>query len=113
MQKVNFISTRELKNKTNEVLHVAEKGGIIIVTRYGKPIATIKLFQESDLKEARHDSLYQRTRQYIEEKHPQLLAMTEEELQNLNNEISDKVRKFSTWQDMDKAAKGDYYGLSR
>jgi antitoxin (DNA-binding transcriptional repressor) of toxin-antitoxin stability system len=113
MQKVNFISTRELKNKTNKILYAAEKGGIIIVTRYGKPIATIKLFQESDLKEARHDSLYQKTRHYIEEKHPQLLAMTEEKLRNLNNEISDKARKFSTWQDMDRAAKGDYYGLSR
>jgi prevent-host-death family protein len=112
MQKINFVRTRELKNKTNEVLHVAEKGGIIIVTRYGKPVATIKSFQENDLKEKKHNSLYQKTRQHIGKKYPQVLAMIKEELHILNDEISSKVRAFSTWQSMDRAAKGDYYGLS-
>ncbi|RJX27661.1 MAG: type II toxin-antitoxin system prevent-host-death family antitoxin [Dethiobacter sp.] len=113
MEKINFISTRELKNKTNEILHAAEKGGTIVVTRYGKPVATIKSFRENDLKEEKYSLLYEKIRQHIGEKHPQLLAMTKEELQNLNNEISGKVGNFSTWQEMDRAAKGDHYGLSR
>ncbi|GAB6273553.1 MAG: type II toxin-antitoxin system prevent-host-death family antitoxin [Peptococcaceae bacterium] len=112
MPEINFISTRELKNKTNEILHIAEKGGIIIVTRYGKPVATIKSFQENDLKEKKHSALYRKIREQIGEKHPQLLAMTREELQNLNDELSSMVKGFSSWQEMDRAAKGDYYGLS-
>jgi len=34
--------------------------------------------------------------------------MTKEKLQKLNDEISGKVRRFSSWQEMDRAAKGDY-----
>ncbi len=113
MQNINFITTRELKNKTNEILHATEKGNLIIVTRYGKPVATIKPFQENDLKEQSRSSLYQVIRSQIGQKHPQLLTMSKEELRKLNDEISGKVKGFSSWQEMDRAAKGDFYGFSR
>jgi len=112
MPEINFVSTRELKNKTNKIVHIAEKGGVIIVTRYGKPVAVIKSFQENDLKEKKHGALYQNIRQQIGEKCPELLTMTKEELRNLNDELSGMVKGFSSWQEMDRVAKGDHYGLS-
>jgi prevent-host-death family protein len=112
MKNYNFISTRDLKNNTNKILHAAEGGSTIIVTRYGKPVATIKPFQENDLKEKKH-SLYQKIKQKISKQQPQLLTMSNEELKNLNDEISAKVNRFSSWEEMDRTAKGDQYGLSR
>lgn len=50
MKKFAFISTRDLKNNTNKILYAAEAGNTIIVTRHGKPVATIRSFQEKDLK---------------------------------------------------------------
>lgn len=111
MKKYGFISTRDLKNNTNKILHAAEKGKSYVVTRYGKPVATINPFQEKDLKE--EHSLYQKIKQHIGQQQPQLLTMSDEELKNLNNEISAKVNHFSSWEEMDRAAKGDQYGLSR
>ncbi len=114
MPDINFISTRELKNKTNEILRATETGKLIVVTRYGKPVATIKPFQESDLIGGENrTSLYQKIRRQIGQKHPELLTMTKEELRQLNDEISGKVKGFSSWQEMDRAAKGDFYGISR
>lgn len=112
MKKYDFVSTRDLKNNTNKILHAAERGSTIIITRYGKPVATIKPFQENDLKEAKY-SLYQQIKQKIGEEQPQLLTMNREELKELNNELSAKVNRFSTWEEMDRRAKGDEYGLSR
>ncbi|MBE3588534.1 MAG: type II toxin-antitoxin system prevent-host-death family antitoxin [Thermoanaerobacteraceae bacterium] len=114
MPDINFVSTRELKNKTNEILRATETGNLIVVTRYGKPVATIKPFQESDLTgDKSSSSLYQKIRRQIGQKHPQLLAMTKEELRQLNDKISGKVKEFPSWQEMDRAAKGDFYGFSR
>lgn len=114
MPDINFISTRELKNKTNEILHATQTGNLIVVTRYGKPIATIKPFQESDLIGGKNRaSLYQKIRKQIGQKHPALLTMTKEELRQLNDQISEKVKGFSSWQEMDRIAKGDFYGFSR
>lgn len=108
----NFISTRDLKNYTNKILHAAEKGSTIIVTRYGKPVATIKPFQENDLK-AEKLSLYHKIKQRISEEQPELLKMNNQQLKKLNDEISVKVNRFTSWEEMDRAAKGDEYGLSR
>jgi prevent-host-death family protein len=36
-----YAGTRELNNKTNELLRVAASGKRIIVTRYGEPVATL------------------------------------------------------------------------
>jgi prevent-host-death family protein len=112
MKNFGFISTRDLKNYTNKILHAAEEGSTIIVTRYGKPVATIKPFQEHDLKEEKL-SLYQKVKQHISKQQPQLMTMSNEELKKLNDKISSKVKHFPTWEEMDRTAKGDEYGLSR
>lgn len=113
MGEINFVNTRDLKNKTSQILRAAEKGKIIIVTRHGQPVATIKPFQERDLDERQHDSIYQKLRANIAQRYPALLAMAPEELRHLNDEISQKVRGFASWQEMERTAKGDRYGLSR
>lgn len=112
IDRINFVNTRDLKNKTNEILRAAEQNISIIVTRHGKPIATIKPFSPEDLQEPRR-SLYQQAKDAIAQEDPELLTMTDEELKQLNDRISQKVVAFSSWQEMDKAVKGDYYGLSR
>ncbi len=44
-----YSGNRDLKNKTNELLRLAASGKKIIVTRYGKPVATLKPFEAEDL----------------------------------------------------------------
>jgi prevent-host-death family protein len=112
MKNYSFISTRDLKNCTNKILHAAEEGHTIVVTRYGKPVATIKPFQGNDLKVEKL-SLYQKVKLQIGKQLPQLLEMSKEDLRKLNDEISAKIDHFPTWEEMDRTAKGDDYGLSR
>jgi len=112
MNGINFINTRDLKNKTNEILRAAEKK-IFVVTRHGKPIVTIKPYREEDLREHRRNSLYQKLREDIGRKYPALLTMSPQELQNLCDSISSKVTEFASWQEMERASKGDRYGFSR
>lgn len=108
----NFVSTRDLKNNTNKILRVAEDGRTIIVTRHGKPVATIKPFKDKDLKDVKV-SLYHKVKSEIGQQHPELLKMSKAELKKLNDELSAKVNIFSSWEEMDRASKGDKYGLSR
>lgn len=108
---INFINTRDLKNKTNEILRAAEKK-IFVVTRHGKPIVTIKPYSEEDLQKHPRDSLYQKLRENIGRKYPALLTMSPQELQKLADSISSKVTEFASWQEMERVAKGDRYGFS-
>ncbi len=39
-------SVRELKNQTTALLRKVEKGALVVVTRRGKPVATLKPFEE-------------------------------------------------------------------
>jgi len=43
---VKFVHVRDLKNRTASPLREAEKGETLIVTRRGKPVATLKHFEE-------------------------------------------------------------------
>ena len=47
-------SVRELKNQTTKLLRKVEKGTLVIVTRRGKPVATLKPFEEQDLHQDVH-----------------------------------------------------------
>lgn len=48
MSGTEFINTRELKNKTTELLRKVEADKTYVVTRRGKPIATLrKMFSTS------------------------------------------------------------------
>jgi prevent-host-death family protein len=111
-------SVRELKNQTTALLRKVEKGTAIIVTRRGKPIATLKPFEEQDLQQsARYPTtMYDALRKQIERKYPQLTRRTPTQVREDFDRITRKARQklpFSSWQEMDHALKGDRYGLTR
>jgi len=111
-------SVRELKNQTTKLLRSVEEGTLIVVTRRGKPIATLKPFEEQDLwhSERYPTTLYDTLRKQIERKHPEFARRTPGQRRQDFERISRKVRRnlpFSSWQEMDRALKGDRYGLTR
>lgn len=111
-------SVRELKNQTTALLRQVEKGGTVIVTRRGKPIATLKPFEERDLQQSERypTTIYDTLRKQIEHKYPQLARRTPAQMREDFDRITRKARQklsFSSWQEMDRAVKGDRYGLTR
>jgi len=111
-------SVRELKNQTTALLRRVEKGIAVIVTRRGKPIATLKPFEEQDIQLATRypTSLYDTLREHIQKQHPELSRRTLKQVRQSFERITQKVQRtlsFSTWQEMDWALKGDRYGLPR
>lgn len=111
-------SVRELKNQTTALLRKVEKGTAIIVTRRGKPIATLKPFKERDLQQIEQypTTMYDELRKQIEHKYPQLVRCTPAQQREDFERITRKARQklsFSSWQEMDRAIKGDRYGLTR
>ena len=44
-----FAAVRDLKNQTTALIREAEKGKAVVVTRRGKPVATLKAFEQKDL----------------------------------------------------------------
>lgn len=61
---MRFANVRELKNKTSEILRVAEKEEVIVTSR-GKPTAIIKGISEEDFED------------YLLENNPKFLAALE------------------------------------
>jgi len=111
-------SVRELKNQTTALLRKVEKGALVVVTRRGKPVATLKPFEEQDLQRATRypTMLYDALREQIQKQHPELSRRTPKQVRQSFERITQKVKEalpFSTWQEMDRALKGDRYGLPR
>ena len=111
-------SVRELKNQTTTLLRKVEKGTLVVVTRRGKPVATLKPFEEQDLHRSAPYStaLYEALREKIQKQHPAVARRTPEQVRRSFERITRKVKRslpFSTWQEMDRALKGDRYGLPR
>jgi prevent-host-death family protein len=111
-------SVRELKNQTTALLRKVEKGALVVVTRRGKPVATLKPFEEQDLhRSTRHPTtLYDALQEQIRGQHPELARRTPQQVRRSFERITHKVRRslpFRTWQEMDRALKGDRYGLTR
>jgi prevent-host-death family protein len=111
-------SVRELKNQTTALLRKVEKGALVVVTRRGKPIATLKPFEEQDLQRVTRypTTLYDTLREHIQKHHPELSRRTPKQVRQSFERITQKVKRalpFSTWQEMDQALKGDRYGLTR
>lgn len=108
-----FVQVRELKNQTTRVLRRVERGDTLVVTRRGKPIATLKKVDPADLVEEKpkyDTSIYDHLCAEIEERHPELKNMTQEESIQLFERISKKMRRrkrFKTWQEAERWAKGD------
>jgi len=48
---MKFVGVRELKNKTTEVLTYVKKNEKVIITKRGKPIATIAALKEEEIEQ--------------------------------------------------------------
>ncbi len=116
---VKFVHVRDLKNRTSSLLREAEKGETLVVTRRGKPVATLKHFDEKDLRPMKSDyptSVYDTLRAQVEARHPELRSRSPEKKRDDLKRLTEKIRRclpFKSWQQMDRAAKGDRYGLAR
>jgi prevent-host-death family protein len=113
-----FATVRDLKNQTTALIREAEKGKTVVVTRRGKPVATLKPFEQKDLeKEERYPtSAYDNLKRKILSKYPRLAKETPEQARRRFDKITEKIRRslpFKTWKEMDRFAKGDRYGLTR
>jgi prevent-host-death family protein len=113
-----FATVRELKNQTTALLREAEKGKAVIVTRRGKPVATLKPFERNDLidREPYPTSLYDSLKKSILARHPKLKTQSPEAARKEFDRISEKIRRslpFKTWKEMDRFVKGDRFGLRR
>lgn len=111
-------SVRELKNQTTALLRKVEKGALVVVTRRGKPVAILKPFEEQDLRRITHSPtmLYDTLREQIQKRHPELSRRPPHQVRQSFERITNKMKRalpFSTWQEMDRALKGDRYGLTR
>lgn len=67
---MKFVNVRELKNKTSEVLRIAQEQDIIVLSR-SKPIAIIRHFEEDELED------------YVLMNHPDFLAQMEKSYQDI------------------------------
>lgn len=104
-----FVHVRELKNQTSGILRQVVEGATVVVTRRGKPVATLKPFDPADLQsreEKYPTSMYDSLREWIESKDPELAQMSPEERRREFERITRKIRKnlpSKTWQEMDAA----------
>jgi antitoxin (DNA-binding transcriptional repressor) of toxin-antitoxin stability system len=113
-----FATVRDLKNQTTALIREAEKGKAVVVTRRGKPVATLKRFDQRDVEvdERYPTSLYDSLKEGILAKHPELKSESPEAARRRFERISEKIRRslpFKTWQEMDRFVKGDRFGLRR
>jgi prevent-host-death family protein len=114
-----FVHVRDLKNQTTALLREVETGTTLIITRRGKPIATLKPFDTQDVQPARAlypTTIYAAFRQHIEARYPELKQRTPEEQRCDFARISSKINQalpFQSWQEMDRVAKGNRHDLTR
>ena len=113
-----FATVRDLKNQTTSLIREAEKGRAVVVTRRGKPVATLKPFEQQDLdeKERYPTKAFDALRKKILDKHPKLAKESREQALRQFDKITEKIRRslpFKAWKEMDRFAKGDRRGLAR
>lgn len=114
-----FVHVRDLKNQATRLLRDVEGGTTLIVTRRGKPVATVKPFEADDVRRKSTEyptTLYDSWCERIAERYPELRGKSDSELKLMLERISAKVRRrlrFKSWREMDKAIKGDRFGLTR
>ena len=113
-----FIHVRDMKNQTTTLLREVETGTTLIVTRRGKPIATLKPFNARDVQPdggAYPTTVYAALREQVEARNPELKQRTPEEQRRDFDTLTHKIRQalpFKSWQEMDKVAKGDRHDLT-
>ena len=114
-----FVHVRDLKNQTTALLREVETGATLVVTRRGKPIATLRPFDARDLQPALLSyptTIYDALRGQIEARYPELRNRSSEEKRRDFEKITRKIRRalpFKSWQEMERVAKGDRYALPR
>lgn len=113
MSGTEFINTRELKNKSTELPRKVEAGKTYVITRRGKPVATLKSYSPQDVFKQYPGHVYRELKEALAKKYPTLRKMGREELVAEFEALSQKIRGFSSWEEMDRFLKGDTYGLSR
>ena len=108
------VSVRDLKNQITAILRRVEAGERITVTRRGRPVAVIE--RSSREIPQGSDSAYQHLKRQIEARNPGLREMSAKEVKSEFDRISRKIARtspYKSWREMDRAAKGDRFGLSR
>ena len=113
-----FATVRDLKNQTASLIREVERGKAVVVTRRGKPVVTLKPFEQRDVVDNKRypTSLYDGLKKSILAKHPGLKTESPEVARRKFERISEKIRRslpFKTWQEMDRFLKGDRFGLRR
>ena len=113
-----FATVRDLKNQTTALIREAEKGKTVVVTRRGKPVATLKPFEQKDLEKEKPypTSAYDSLKRKILADNPRRAKETPEQARRRFDKITEKIRRslpFNTWKEMDRFAKGDRHGLTR
>ena len=113
-----FATVRDLKNQTTSLIREAERGKAVVVTRRGKPVATLKPFEQKDLDEEERypTKAFDALRKKILSRHPRLAKESPEEARRQFDKITEKIRRslpIRTWKEMDRFAKGDRHGLAR
>ena len=114
-----FVHVRDLKNQTTALLREVEAGTTLIVTRRGKPVATLRPFHSKDVQRDETPyptTVYDTLRAQIATRSPGLKQRPHEAQQRDFEKLTRKMRRglpFQSWQEMDKAAKGDRYDLTR
>jgi prevent-host-death family protein len=113
-----FATVRDVKNQTTALIREAEKGKAVVVTRRGKPVATLKCYERRDVEadERYPTSAYDNLKRQILSKYPRLAKETPEQARRRFDKISEKIRRslpFKTWKEMDRFVKGDRFGLRR
>lgn len=104
------IAVRELKNRTTEILRRVEAGERVAITRRGHVVAVIE--PASDAVARASDSIYQHLRRHLAARTPALRrGEPVREFTRISRKIARSV-PYRTWREMDRAAKGDRYGLS-
>jgi prevent-host-death family protein len=108
------VSVRELKNQTTSILRRVEAGERITVTNRGRPVAVIEPSNQPLVPAS--DSIYRSLQRQIEARNPGLRRTSPAMAQRDFDRISRKIARtipYKDWREMDRAAKGDRFGLSR
>jgi prevent-host-death family protein len=106
------VTVRELKNQTTAILRRVEGGEAVAVTRRGQVIATIG--PASGPPPMASDSIYRQLQRQIETRRPGPVSeiARRAEFERISRKAARSL-PYRSWREMDRAAKGDRFGLSR
>jgi prevent-host-death family protein len=114
MASATQVSVKELRSQATRIIRRVEAGEAVTITKRGRVVAVIAPAAEAARRPS--DSIYQRLRRHVEARTPGLRQMPEGEARRDFDRLSRKVAKtvrYKTWREMDRALKGDRFGLSR